>query len=328
LEDAPNRPSRNEDAACGQVVAFLRDLGGSAEVLDFELMARGRAVEITGGPPMDSQKLIFDVGMHRGEDTEFYLSRGYRVIGVEGNPELQPLLREKFASEIKLGRLHLIDRAVSNVAGTVQFAINSEATVWSSICPTFIDRGKSFGSTLNFVEVKTVLFEDLLREYGTPYYLKIDIEGMDMACVEALHRVSQKPRYISLESSATTTMAEIEGGFSELAHLWILGYRHFKYVDQAALAKLEGTLLQAEGPPIRYRYRKDGSGPFGEESPGRWLEIDVALKQMRRLIRYQNALGLGGRYYHSTLSKCGRWLRRHLKHLPFDSWYDLHARLG
>ena len=32
--------------------------------------------------------LIMDVGMHRGEDAEFYLKKGFRVVGVEANPEL------------------------------------------------------------------------------------------------------------------------------------------------------------------------------------------------------------------------------------------------
>jgi FkbM family methyltransferase len=277
---------------------------------------------------MENSKLVFDIGMHMGEDSEFYLSRGCRVVGVEANPELLPLLREKFASELKDGRLHIVDKAISDATGTVRFAVNSDSTVWGSISPAFIARGMRLGSTFQFVEVRTIRFEDLLGEYGTPYYLKVDIEGMDMACIEALHRVRQRPRYVSLETRTTASIAQIEGGFSELAHLWVLGYRDFKYVDQAALAKLEGASLQAEGPLMRYTFRKDSSGPFGEESPGEWLQIDAALKHMRRLICYQNTLGLGGRHYRRSFFKAGRWIRRHVKRLPTDSWYDLHARLG
>lgn len=276
---------------------------------------------------MDAQRLVFDVGMHIGEDTEFYLSRGCRVVGVEANPELLPLLRQKFCSELKRGQLHIVDKAISNASGTVPFALNSQRSIHGSISTKFIERGKSLGSGFNFVEVETVLFEDILREYGTPYYLKIDIEGMDMVCVEALHRVAQRPRYISLESAVTSAVAEVEDGFSELAHLWMLGYRHFKYVDQAALEKFGNTLLQVEGPPMRYTYRKDSSGPFGEESPGEWCEIGSGLKQMRRLIYYQNALGSGGRHHKRAWSKVGRRLRRYVKRLPCHSWYDLHARL-
>ena len=277
---------------------------------------------------MEGQRLVFDVGMHMGEDTEFYLSRGCRVIGVEGNPELLPVLRKKFSSELERGQLHIVDKAISHTPGKVRFAINFDKTVWGSIVPRFIKRGKCLGGEIKYIDAEAILFDDVLREYGTPYYLKIDIEGMDMACVEALHRMRERPRYLSLESAVTSAIAEVEDGFSELAHLWVLGYRHFKYVDQAALAKIAGTLLQSEGPPIRYTYYKESSGPFGEESPGEWLEIDAALKQMRRLIRYQNAFGLEGRHSRKLFSKAGRRLRRYLKRLPSHSWYDLHARLA
>ena len=56
---------------------------------------------------MQGDKLVYDVGMCRGEDTEFYLNRGYRVVGVEANPALVKSLREKFATEQERGQLHI-----------------------------------------------------------------------------------------------------------------------------------------------------------------------------------------------------------------------------
>ena len=106
------------------------------------------------------------------------------------------------------------------------------------------------------VEVEAVTFDDVLREFGVPYYMKVDIEGLDMACIEARHRVSERPRYLSVESAITSGIASFEDGFAELAHLWVLGYRRFKYIDQTNLHKLNGTLLTAEGPPLHYRYRR------------------------------------------------------------------------
>ena len=32
--------------------------------------------------------LIYDIGMNNGDDTAFYLIRGYRVLAIEANPEL------------------------------------------------------------------------------------------------------------------------------------------------------------------------------------------------------------------------------------------------
>jgi len=276
----------------------------------------------------ETPKLVFDVGMHVGEDAEFYLSRGCRVVGVEANPEVLPLLQKKFCCELKAGRLHIINKAIAREAGTAQLAVVEERLFHSTMCPAFIERSRNLGFKMHFVEVPTIPLEEILNEFGTPYYLKIDIEGMDMACVKALHHVAQRPKYVSFESSVHNAAANFEERFSELAHLWVLGYDHFKYVDQASLCNLENTLLQAEGPPLRYTYRKDSSGPFGEETPGEWCEIGAALSEMRGHIRIQNTIGLGNPYSQRVWSKVGRRVRRVAKHLPSHSWYDLHARLG
>jgi hypothetical protein len=97
---------------------------------------------------------------------------------------------------------------------------------------------------------------------------------MNMACVEALHGLSEVPYYVSIETSATSGTANYDNAFAELAHLGILGYRNFKYVDQAAFAQLNGVDLHIEGTAIKYVFREHTSGPFGEENPGEWKTID------------------------------------------------------
>lgn len=45
-----------------------------------------------------SRPLIIDVGGNNGDDTAFYLHRGYRVVMVEANPLLAEHLRGRFAA--------------------------------------------------------------------------------------------------------------------------------------------------------------------------------------------------------------------------------------
>ena len=271
---------------------------------------------------MHTGKLVYDVGMCRGEDTEFYLSRGCRVVGVEANPVLVAALREKFAAELEQGLLRIVDKAISTSPGRVRLAVYPTVKSWGSISEKYKERNAALGLVPEEVEVEAVTFDDVLREFGVPYYLKIDIEGLDMVCIEALHRFSERPRYVSLETSATTATASVDDGFSELAQLSVLGYRGFKFIEQASLRKLNGTLLQSEGPPIDYKHREGSSGPFGEETPGTWHGIDDAVRQMRKLVRQQNRFGLGGLNSRRLSWKIIRRLRR-MSHF----WYDLHARL-
>jgi FkbM family methyltransferase len=276
-------------------------------------------------------RLVFDIGMHQGEDTEFYLSRGCNVVGIEANPLLVSQLREKFATEIASGRVRIVDKAIAEKPGRVAFTIDASQSIWGSISPSFIERNRLWADAKNaanqVVEVESTTLDELIRAYGTPYFMKVDIEGMDMACIRALHHCRSKPRYLSIESTVTSAVTSVESGFDELAHLWVLGYRHFKYVDQNLLPRLDGSTLDREGPSMRYQYRGHSSGPFGEESPGAWLSIGPTLRRMRALVRYQNAIGPGGRYYHTLASKIGRRVYQVLRRRT-HSWYDLHARLG
>lgn len=284
-----------------------------------------RGAQVT---PQRDDGLIYDVGMHEGEDAAFYLERGFRVVGIEANPAIVARLREKFAREIDDGRLILVDRAVARQPGQVRFAVNRTMSVWGSLDPAFIERNSRAGLVSDFITVEAMRFADILQRYGVPYYAKIDIEGMDMACIEDLQGIAQPPRYVSLESTVTSGHATFARAFTELAHLWALGYRHFKYVDQARLERLSGTVLDREGTSLRYAHVAESSGPFGEETPGEWLTIAEAVTAMRRLILYQNTLGFGGRSAGRLWARVGARLRRQLTRRKSHSWYDLHARLG
>ena len=49
-------------------------------------------------PPPKHLDLIYDVGMHKGEDTDYYLQKGFRVVAFEANPDLVNLCRTRFAN--------------------------------------------------------------------------------------------------------------------------------------------------------------------------------------------------------------------------------------
>jgi hypothetical protein len=69
--------------------------------------------------------LIYDVGMHNGDDTEYYLLKGADVVGIEANPALLPGLRSRFAEEISAHRLTLVDKAVGPEEKPVPFYVDS-----------------------------------------------------------------------------------------------------------------------------------------------------------------------------------------------------------
>jgi hypothetical protein len=44
--------------------------------------------------------LIYDLGMNNGDDTDYYLKRGFEVVAVEANPALCQVARDRFAEAI------------------------------------------------------------------------------------------------------------------------------------------------------------------------------------------------------------------------------------
>jgi FkbM family methyltransferase len=253
---------------------------------------------------MPDGNLIFDVGCHRGEDSRFYLRKGFRVVAVEANPALCRELRDMFFREIANGQFVLVERAIAEVSGEVEFFVNSAHSIWGTISREFAERDR-----MNFCRmvVPSVTFSSLLQSYGVPRYLKIDIEGADMLCLESLLLASDRPDFVSFESDRKT----ISALRSELSLLTRLGYRRFQLVDQKTVQKQEQPRPAREGLYADCGIAPDAAGLFGLELPGRWLPTSGFVASYARVMARDRLAGLAKR--------CG------LPNLIRGSWYDIHA---
>ena len=275
--------------------------------------------------------LIYDVGMNNGDDTAYYLHRGYRVVAVEVDPALIEQARVRFASEIRAGRLEIVNLAIGPERQTAPFWICEERSEWNSFDRAIASRE---GLSCHAVEVQCVPFRDVLRQYGVPSYLKIDIEGHDHYCVADLDP-TDLPKYISLEM----------GQMEPLFKLRDLGYTRFKLITQndhsqlavdlfstrewlkrqlrphPSLYQLGGRLAKARShlpsfwskerrsasaTPTKangWKFEMGSSGPFGEDTAGTWQTFDDAAYTW---LTYQ----LGRSHYGPP----GLWV-----------WHDVHA---
>lgn len=68
---------------------------------------------------MKHANLIYDVGMHTGGDTEFYLKKGFNVVAFEADPELAESGRRRFSREINAGQLTIVEGAIVDVKNMV-----------------------------------------------------------------------------------------------------------------------------------------------------------------------------------------------------------------
>lgn len=259
----------------------------------------------------DQPDIIFDVGAHRGEDSAFYLKLGYRVVAVEANPALVRELEERFRREIADGTYTLVDKAIGG-GGDIRFFV-SDHSVWGTTDPTWAMRNERLGARSYETTVPSVTFAELLRTYGCPHYVKIDIEGADMQCLRDLETVSCRPKYISLESTKTS-WSDLLAEFEALERL---GYSRFQVVDQAR--HRTGRFRTRSNLDVSHVFEEGASGPFGSHLTGRWLSRSQATLEYVPIFLLYKTIGDNS------------WLRRldRLpligKVLPRAHWYDTHA---
>jgi FkbM family methyltransferase len=229
--------------------------------------------------------LVFDIGLHDGRDTAYYLHRGFRVVAVDANPLFCDAARERFAGAVRDGRLTVLNLGIHRRRGAMTFWLNPVKTDWSSFDRGLVTRA---GHPAEPVEVPCVPMADLLAEHGVPWYLKADIEGFDTLCVEALRR-DDLPEFVSVEACRVEFLAALSAA----------GYNAFRAVSQVAF------------PPdavTGWAFEPGSSGPLPDEAsapPG---------SRPWRLFR-EVALDL-------IHAETGQWDRTSLDR---NAWYDLHA---
>jgi FkbM family methyltransferase len=268
--------------------------------------------------------LVYDVGMHNGDDTAYYLWKGLRVVAIEANPALIAPAERRFAAEIAAGRLRLVHAGIAATRGEADLHVSADHDLLGSF-----DRGSAarFGGEVATVRVRCVPFADVLAEHGVPHYLKIDIEGSDRLCLDAL-APPDLPAYVSIEMSH-------ESGDRDIRRLQALGYRDFKCVrqydfrvigphdlgHQLALRRRRARAgLASFGPRVRrrlartlypardgaWRFSRHSSGSFGSTLAGEWVDAAAMLGVWQALHDIDRELAQSG----------------------LGEWFDIHAALA
>ena len=224
--------------------------------------------------------------------------------------------------------------AIANERGGRPFWLCDSHSEWSSFNRSIASRE---GSAHHQIMVPCVRFEELLEKHGVPYYLKIDIEGNDALCLDAL-RPKRVPTFISVEAGDTALLDQLHA----------LGYTKFKCVSQfhyrplqrdnypvhqalslaqrvlrsnSALGRMVRTfggsrLARSYAASARQRggwqFPFGSSGPFGKELAGRWLAIDE-MKETYQYFLDLNRKGSSSIYWTDA---------------EYSFWCDFHATVG
>jgi FkbM family methyltransferase len=262
---------------------------------------------------------VFDMGFHKGEDTDFYLAKGYRVVSLEADPKLHAAGCERFADAIAQGRLTIVNKALvapSYVGGEITF-YQSTISVWGTVDPLWAERNTRLGASSVAITVKTTTMPQLLAEFGVPFFVKLDIEGMDLVGLEGLAGASARPAYVSIESEKDSFKALRK----EFMVLRDLGYDRFKIVPQSKVPGQQRPRPAKHGGDIDYTFPEGASGLFGEEAPGAWMSAEAAIEAYKDIFFRYALVG--------DDPIAPRWARSLAWRLGWRAdWYDTHAKLA
>lgn len=262
-------------------------------------------------PDRVQRDLVYDVGMNNGDDTAYYLHLGKRVVAIEADPDLCARARERFAAAIADGRLTIVNMGVGPRAGSLDFWICEKNRVWNSFDRRIASRD---GLPHHAIKIPCQTFEWIVARHGIPGVLKIDIEGHDRFCIDALAALPDLPDHVSVELGDIDIFTR---------RLESLGYTEFKCISQfdflpMQLPPSDEQLRRERGEPVSTRRHGDwifpegSSGPCGEHTAGRWLSADEA----RAVYAHYRALCYQG-------GSSPFWFGKN-----YSFWVDLHARRG
>lgn len=140
--------------------------------------------------------LIFDIGANHGTKADIFLRLGARVVAVDPDLTNQNVLRQRFLQyRLRTRPVVIVGKAVSDREAMQTMWIDAPGSAKNTLSHKWVetlrDDDVRFGHKLDFAQhrqVETVTLEQLMDTYGTPFFVKIDVEGSEVNVLRGLQR--------------------------------------------------------------------------------------------------------------------------------------------
>ncbi len=206
----------------------------------------------------------------------------------------------------------------------VKFYKNKKKSDWGTTNASFADRNKKYGAESVEIKVPVLDFNALLKNYSCPYYMKVDIEGSDMVCLQKLMSTRCRPKYISIESEKV----DFDRLIQEFNTLESLGYSKFFIQQQASIGSSKIPQNSMEGRYIDQKFYKGMTGPFGSDLGSDWLSKQDAINCYKKIFRSYKYFGDNSVLMKLFLAKYILFIVSKITGKPLPGWYDTHAQHG
>ncbi|MFH1547337.1 MAG: FkbM family methyltransferase [bacterium] len=166
--------------------------------------------------------LVFDVGANVGDYSKLFAEMGAKVVSFEPQPSCAEKLRNRFE---KTRKVTIEEKGLGSKKCTLPFFISSKSNTtstfsreWKSSC-RFKER-----SWDKEIKVSVTTLDNMIKKYGKPSFIKIDVEGFEL---DVLSGLSKYLPAMSLEFG----MEYFDSTEKCIKKLMTLGNPQFNYVS-------------------------------------------------------------------------------------------------
>jgi FkbM family methyltransferase len=142
--------------------------------------------------------LCFDIGAHLGDRSKVWLELGAKVVGVEPQPKFSNYLADKFKNNLSYFNEQI---GLGSEKGKATLHISNMFPTLSTLADHEwrhqIDNATAL--TINYdssIEINVTTLDELVKKYGNPRFIKIDVEGYEAEVIKGL---TQKVESLSFE---------------------------------------------------------------------------------------------------------------------------------
>ena len=134
--------------------------------------------------------LVFDVGAHAGNHARALHAIGCRVIAIEPQPDFARILRLLFG---RSADVTILEAAVSDRGGRATLSISERTPTVTSLASDWRDArtaDEDFARVRwnRSAEIQVTTIDALIKTYGEPAFVKLDVEGSEPAALAGLTR--------------------------------------------------------------------------------------------------------------------------------------------
>ena len=162
--------------------------------------------------------MFFDIGANIGNWSKANIHKTDKIISIEASP----ITFKKLLDNCNYDKISLLNYAVCNNNGEDIIFYHADCDVLSTTNKDWLTSEKSRFHNWSYTEImcKTITIDNLIKLYGLPELIKIDVEGGEYECISSL---TQKVNTLCFEWASETN----DITFKCIDYLYNLGFTKY-----------------------------------------------------------------------------------------------------